>query len=631
MTKSYLRILKIAVLASLLLPFVISINSLVLKGTNSLSVLLLKLIIFMPIAGLVFWIINRVLNRNANFINNLGRQQAKYLEKINIKKIDAAIFLSAGISLFLELSVIRWQGAIFPVFAFYKNYSLLACFMGLGLGYALAKRDSIPLFFSISVLAFQMLLLTLLRYSLGSSRITSLLLATPFTEQLDMGLKVSKSIPHFVAIYSFLIVVFMLTSLTFIPVGQICGKLMGRRKNLRAYGFNLLGSIAGVVLVIGISFLWTPPVIWFCIIFILILGFQAFNPKLLFIGIISALISIIILTWPVSVGYEKIYSPYQLLERGPGVRGLSMIRAAGHFYQRVYDLSVPIDDPAVERALRHYELPYRIFGKKPGDVAIMGSGMGNDVAAAIRHGAEKVDAIEIDPAIWKLGKLYHPEKPYDNPKVNSIINDARTFFRMTENKYNMIVYGLLDSHTLLSYASSIRLDSYVYTVEGFREARARLKKNGLLSLSFYVISPELGRKIFLMMQEAFKGKKPVCIQVNYGLRIIFLQNKEGTLRLDRSILKKFGYTDVTSVYNDPGLKADISTDDWPFFYMPNRVYPKSYLGVLALIIILSIFITYNFVKHKLVFSNLSFFFLGAGFMLVETKAITEMGLAFGNT
>jgi len=30
-------------------------------------------------------------------------------------------------------------------------------------------------------------------------------------------------------------------------------------------------------------------------------------------------------------------------------------------------------------------------------------------------------------------------------------------------------------------------------------------------------------------------------------------------------------------------------------------------------------------------SHLAFFFLGAGFMLVETKAITELGLAFGNT
>ena len=31
------------------------------------------------------------------------------------------------------------------------------------------------------------------------------------------------------------------------------------------------------------------------------------------------------------------------------------------------------------------------------------------------------------------------------------------------------------------------------------------------------------------------------------------------------------------------------------------------------------------------FSMFSFFFLGGGFMLVETKAITELGLLFGNT
>jgi len=53
----------------------------------------------------------------------------------------------------------------------------------------------------------------------------------------------------------------------------------------------------------------------------------------------------------------------------------------------------------------------------------------------------------------------------------------------------MVVYGLLDSHTLLSHASSVRLDSFVYTVEGLREARARLNPDGILSLSFSVMNP----------------------------------------------------------------------------------------------------------------------------------------------
>ena len=65
--------------------------------------------------------------------------------------------------------------------------------------------------------------------------------------------------------------------------------------------------------------------------------------------------------------------------------------------------------------------------------------------------------------------------------------------------------------------------------------------------------------------------------------------------------------------------------------MPRRVYPLSYLVVVLLIVALSFLVTVNFVAERPQFSHLPFFFLGAGFMLVETKGITELGLTFGNS
>jgi len=50
-----------------------------------------------------------------------------------------------------------------------------------------------------------------------------------------------------------------------------------------------------------------------------------------------------------------------------------------------------------------------------------------------------------------------------------------------------------------------------------------------------------------------------------------------------------------------------------------------------LILVLSLLLVGNFVAEAPRFSHLSFFFLGVGFMLVETKGITELGLALGNT
>jgi SAM-dependent methyltransferase len=312
--------------------------------------------------------------------------------------------------------------------------------------------------------------------------------------------------------------------------------------------------------------------------------------------------------------------------------GLALIQAAGTYYQRLHDLSPKAQAGFPERRVvaGYYEFPYRL---RPGAgrVVIVGSGTGNDVAAALRSGVGHVDAVEIDPAILYLGKLYHPERPYADRRVTPVVNDARTFLRSTDGSYDLIVYGLLDSHTLLSHTSSVRLDSYVYTVEALREARARLAPGGVLSLTFAVVSPELGRKIYLMMKEAFDGRPPISIDAQYETAVIFAQSKDGDLRLDPALLASTGFEERSAFFANPAIRADVSTDDWPFFYMPQRVYPRSYLWAVGLVLALSLFFYRGFIGARPRRDGLPFFFLGAGFMLVETKGITELGLAFGNT
>jgi hypothetical protein len=65
--------------------------------------------------------------------------------------------------------------------------------------------------------------------------------------------------------------------------------------------------------------------------------------------------------------------------------------------------------------------------------------------------------------------------------------------------------------------------------------------------------------------------------------------------------------------------------------MPRRIYPVSYLVMVFQVLFISVLIAANFFAETPRFSQLSFFFLGVGFMLIETKGITEMGLTFGNT
>jgi hypothetical protein len=177
----------------------------------------------------------------------------------------------------------------------------------------------------------------------------------------------------------------------------------------------------------------------------------------------------------------------------------------------------------------------------------------------------------------------------------------------------------------------VRLDSFVYTVEGIRDARSRLRPDGALSLSFCVVTDDLGRKIYRTLQEAFDGRPPICVQAGYDNSIIFLESNDPAWSLPPKTIGDAGFIDKTAFYANPSLQADVSTDDWPFFYMPRRIYPVSYLIMVAEVVVLSLFVARTYLPERPKLSHVSFFFLGAGFMLIETKGITEMGLAFGNT
>ena len=92
---------------------------------------------------------------------------------------------------------------------------------------------------------------------------------------------------------------------------------------------------------------------------------------------------------------------------------------------------------------------------------------------ALKYGqVGHVDAVEIDPVIARLGRLYHPEQPFSDPRVTVHIDDGRSFLRKSTDKYDLIIFALPDSLTLTSQFASLRLESFLFTEESFRK-RAR--------------------------------------------------------------------------------------------------------------------------------------------------------------
>ena len=87
--------------------------------------------------------------------------------------------------------------------------------------------------------------------------------------------------------------------------------------------------------------------------------------------------------------------------------------------------------------------PTRWFPDRTFDrVLVIGAGSGTDVALALAKGAKHVDAVEIDPRLAQIGRDFHPEGVYDDPRVTVHVNDGRAFLRGTDEQYDLIVYAL---------------------------------------------------------------------------------------------------------------------------------------------------------------------------------------------
>jgi len=560
--------------------------------------------------------------------NNLD--EISHLNKYNLNYLIAG---AAGLGLYLELMIIRLHSSFFQLFSFFKNVSLLSCLLGLGIGYLFGHKKINSLKWVFPLLTLQITFM----YLIKDTPITNLL-QNPISEQWAMGQENAQTIFQFLLIYSFVIIIFLSNAVIFVPLGHLVSRLMYGQDKLKSYSWNLIGSLSGIILFSAMSFIWSPPSLWILVGFFIFIVFVRKTLLEISIPFISTLVLLFIILIPKDLSKQEIYSPYQLISLQHNYSPQSPtidVMVSNTWFQTPYDVTGNTEyNPAPLAA--NYKAPYDIRSKIPKKILIVGSGTGNDTAYALEKGVSQIDAVEIDPAIIHIGKKYHPQRPYQSDKVNVIQNDARNFIQHTQNKYDLIVYGLLDSHSSLSGKGGIRLDSYVYTVESFKEARKTLTDDGYLSLSFNLSEEALGLKIFAMLTKAFDGKEPLVIS-HYKQDTDKFRMQPYAFIIGKKIDKNFiienpNVSSVTFFQNKLKLsKIDISTDNWPFFYMPQKVWPKSYIFIIFLIFVSSFF----FIHRTSPISRNNFspvcFFLGAGFMLVETKGITELALVYGST
>ena len=542
------------------------------------------------------------------------------------------IALAAGLGLFLELSIIRIHSSYFQLFAYFKNLSLLSCFLGLGIGYSFSKIRLFSLNWTFPIIALQVSFMFLLKETP-----VTLFFQNPISEIWNMGQSIAVGYLHIILIYFFIAIIFLLNAVAFVPLGHLVARLMMNCNTLKAYSYDLIGAISGIILFTILSFLWTGPIVWLLISFAALIFFQLKLRLNVKFNCLSLVVLILSLNTFLDPDKMDLHSPYQnvSLKFNNVSHAPVTVKSNNLWLQTPINLSDKFHQKLNTTWHKFYIIPYVSTKKKFDDILIVGSGTGNDVATALRNSKANIDAVEIDPLVADIGVRLHPEKPYSNKRVNLVINDARNFIKETEKKYDMILYSLLDSHANLSSKGGVRLDSYVYTVESFFEANKKLKDDGIIFLSFALSTEEMGNKIYKMLKMNFNNE-PTILRPNYmgknedfveGFYLFAVSNKEHLLDLSETNYVETNIFKNKKFYDE----VDVSTDDWPFFYMSYRIYPTSYAVLISVIFILS----FIFLKKltKMNYNKFSFtcFFLGVGFMLMETKGITELAKIYGST
>jgi SAM-dependent methyltransferase len=549
------------------------------------------------------------------------------------------LVLASFITLFAELTFIRWIAVEVRVFAYFKNLALLLCFVGFGLGCSLAGKATR---WRAAITALVGLLLVI-RFPFGNHALTNL--SQDLGNAADAEFWTTGQTHdwfHLCLAVLLAALLFLLLVWIFIPLGQVVSRQINLApRSLSAYSWNLFGSLLGVVSFVAVSRFMLPPSVWFGLVIAgvaLLQDSPRDRMRVAFLVIIVALF----LHDPTSRDHYTVWTPYQQIEysrayaqNGEMVSGNVKVNHTG--YQYIANLSS-------EFLLRHpdllkqpvdenpYNVPFRFAEPSP-SVLIVGSGTGNDVAAALRHDSRLVDAVEIDPAIVKIGRQEHPEHPYDSPRVSLHVTDARAFLKRTTERYDLILFGLLDSHTQLSDYSNMRLDNFVYTEESLLESKAHLKPDGVLFVKFNITHPWIATRLKEMLEQAF-GKSPLIFYApsyySVDATCFAISPSESIQKALARDARLAQFVADNRVEPDPRA-VPITTDDWPYLYQRGRSIPRTYLVVSILVILIAsgLYLQVSGVQKGT--PSLFFFSMGAGFLLLETQAVSRLALYFGTT
>jgi spermidine synthase len=278
-----------------------------------------------------------------------------------------------------------------------------------------------------------------------------------------------------------------------------------------------------------------------------------------------------------------------------------------------------------------YHLPYPV--KHPKDVLVLNAGIGTDVSEALSNGAEAIDAIELDPILFKLAKRFNPA--YKMASVNASCEDPRTFLNICQKKYDMIIVSCLDLVRPANLAA-LRQNRQIRTIEAYKKCLSLLKPGGILHVSFAspsYLGSEWLRNSYYMTAKAAGGIAPVVISAKDQKRefapyvFVIGQDAKSLSNLTADLTKEFSLVSMPEE-----VQGKIITDDNPSVSWDNQATNALQLVLSILLVSLVIWLWQPiiFAKSDMVV-DWQLFLIGAGFASMVLGSIPRLTAIYGNS
>lgn len=151
-----------------------------------------------------------------------------------------------------------------------------------------------------------------------------------------------------------------------------------------------------------------------------------------------------------------------------------------------------LDGHADMGALRASILAAPYVASEPRRVLVVGPGGGIDLQNALEHGAERIDAVEVNGGVVKYMRgqfASYSGGIYADPRVRVFEDEARSFIRRSRERYDLVVLTVVDSFAALASGVYALSESYLYTEQAFADYVQHLGPGGMLAIGRWYLEP----------------------------------------------------------------------------------------------------------------------------------------------